>query len=252
MSITASALTARSAGTPTPRTIRSRPSRPARCDTADGLMPSAAAMSFFGPVLQQCLHNPCRSVVKRSKQVVPTNQRGVDRVDVGPGLARGPERGADQRQAGLALSRCRPLDGFAGGPPARAVLNARALVEHGDLTPADAEPHVDARVRRPTAATAQHRSRAPTRGNAPWNSSPTVKAGGSIAASATSRRALFSARWAPARSATVREPDDVADEGRPQVMKQCSSFEPYEDYSLISKTEAILLSRRVRPLPAGA
>ena len=57
----------------------------------------------------------------------------------------------------------------------------------------------------------------PTRVNAPWNSSPTVKAGGSIAACGDVAQGLVQRRWSAGAVGDGPRTDDIADEGRPQL-----------------------------------
>ena len=124
------------------RTIKSKPSRPARCDTAEALMSSAAAMSF----LVWLLNRPFRIRSDRSSSdpIRWSRQIRAALIGVDVGALFAPERRAHQRQAGLALRRSRPFDGLARRPPARTVLDARVGVEHRHRAPADAEPDVDA------------------------------------------------------------------------------------------------------------
>ena len=106
-------------------------------------MPSAAAMSFlvrffnsaFTIRVDRSSNDPSRWSRQISAALIASTSALVS--------PRGPKRRPHQRQAGLALSRCRPFDRLAGGPPAGAVLDACGLVEHGDRAPADAEPHID-------------------------------------------------------------------------------------------------------------
>ncbi|BCP13598.1 hypothetical protein MINTM021_05070 [Mycobacterium paraintracellulare] len=80
-----------------------------------------------------------------SKQMVPTNQRRVDRRGVGACVTVRPERRAYQREAGLPLGLCGLLDGRPCAPPTGPVLNSRVGIEDGDRAPSDAETDVDVR-----------------------------------------------------------------------------------------------------------
>src|SRR5690349_8292441 len=79
--------------------------------------------------------------------MIPTHQRGIDGRGTIAAVAAVAKSRPHQRQAGPALGRRGLLDGLACRPPPGAVLDARLLVEDGDLAPPDTETDVDARRR---------------------------------------------------------------------------------------------------------
>ena len=188
-------------------TMRSSPSRAARWDTADALMPSARRVPAWTGRARD-LSNADGSFIERSKQVVPTHQGGVDRVRRGAAPDR-PVRDVRPTPGRLASRGRRPLDRLACRPPAGpSWMPVRGRAR--GLTPADAEADVDAGPRRAECRQRYRRSTV----IAAWNSSPT-REGGASTASTRSRPSLGQVSM-QGTAIAARATDDVTDQRRPR------------------------------------